>query len=447
MGFEGRPGAGTVAPMTEQSTRADSPIRVGILGCGTVGSSLVKLIRDEAVAVKSRTGIDLAVTRVAVRNLSAERAVDLEDGVLTRDAASLAADPEIDVVVETIGGIEPARHLILSALEAGKPVVTANKELVANCGAELFEAANRNGVDLLFEAAVGGGIPLIRVLRESLVGERITTMMGIVNGTTNYILTKMTEEGAPYAAALADAQELGYAEADPTADVEGFDAGAKAAIMATVAFGVGVVPGDVYQEGISRITPTDIEAAERLDHVIKLLAIVERVGSSVSARVHPAIVSKTHPLASVRDSFNAVFVQGEAVDDLMLYGRGAGGAPTASAMFGDLIEAAVNLRRGTHNELWGLEAADVLPIDETSSAFYVPIDVVDAPGVLASVATVFGEHGVSISSMEQHDEGDNAKLLLITHSAREADMQATLSQLKTLDSVLRVGNLIRVIGS
>ncbi|MEZ5281985.1 MAG: homoserine dehydrogenase [Acidimicrobiales bacterium] len=433
--------------MTDSPTRADSPIRVGILGCGTVGSSLVKLIRDEADAVRTRTGIELEVARVAVRNLSAERAIDLEPGVLTRDSAALVADPEVDIVVETIGGIEPARHLTLAALQAGKPVITANKELVANCSAELFEAANRSGVDLLFEAAVGGGIPLIRVLRESLVGERITTMMGIVNGTTNYILTKMTDEGAPYATALADAQQLGYAEADPTADVEGFDAGAKAAIMATVAFGVGVVPGDVYQEGISRITPTDIEAARRLDHVIKLLAIVERSGDAVSARVHPAIVPANHPLASVRDSFNAVFIQGQAVDDLMLYGRGAGGAPTASAMFGDLIEAAVNLRRGTHNELWGLEAAAVVPIDETSSAFYVPIDVVDAPGVLAAVATVFGRHEVSISSMEQHDEGDNAKLLLITHQAREADMQATVAELRTLEPVLKVGNLIRVIGS
>jgi homoserine dehydrogenase len=285
------------------------------------------------------------------------------------------------------------------------------------------------------------------VLRESLVGEQIRRIMGIVNGTTNYILTKMTEEGAAYGDVLAEAQRLGYAEADPTADVEGFDAGAKAAIMATIAFGQRVVAGDVYREGIAHITPGDIEAARRLGHVIKLLAIAERVDGEVAVRVHPAMVPSTHPLASVRDSFNAVFVQGDAVDDLMLYGRGAGGFPTASAVLGDVIVAATDLRRGTPRRLGVQGEARVRPIDETSSAFYLHLDVVDRPGVLAEVAGVFGSHDVSIRSMEQDGRGDEAELMFITHAAREADVQATVRDLRGLASVRRVGALIRVVAA
>ncbi len=423
------------------------PVRVGILGCGTVGSALVRLIEAEAPAVEERTGLALEVVRVAVRNVSARREVDLPEGVITRDAQSVVTDPDIDVVVETIGGIEPARQLILTALKSGKPVVTANKELVANCGRELFEAADAGGVDLMFEAAVGGGIPLIRVLRESLVGEPIRRMMGIVNGTTNYILTRMTEDEAEYSDVLAEAQRLGYAEADPTADVEGFDAGAKAAIMATVGFGVSVVAGDVYQEGISTLGRADIEAAARLDHVIKLLAIVERVEGDVAVRVHPAMVPANHPLAAVRDSFNAVFVQGEAVGDLMLYGRGAGGFPTASAMMGDLITAAEHLVQGISDSMGNLPDATIRPIDESLSAFYLRLDVEDRPGVLAAVATVFGEHGVSIRLMEQEGTGDGAKIVFITHQARERDLHRTLVGLEDLDTVVRVGSLIRVIES
>ena len=424
-----------------------SPVRVGILGCGTVGGSLIQLIQEDADTIRERTGVQLEVTRVAVRNLSAERSVELPDGVLTRDAAGLVNDPEIDAVVETIGGIEPARQLLIDALKGGKPVVTANKELVANVGAELFEAAAAGGVDLMFEAAVAGGIPLIRVLRESLIGERLTRAMGIVNGTTNFILTKMTEEGADYGEVLAEAQSLGYAEADPTADVEGHDAGAKAAILATIAFGERVVAGDVYQEGISRVTPSDIAAAASMGHVIKLLAVVERSAGEIAVRVHPTMVPNTHPLASVRDSFNAVFLEGEAVGDLMLYGRGAGGAPTASAVLGDLIGAARNLRRGVADGFGQMPDATIRPIDETSSAFYLQVDVVDAPGVLAAVAGVFGTHGVSIRSMEQEGQGETAHLVFITHLAREADMQATIRDLRDLEQVHDVGALIRVIGS
>jgi homoserine dehydrogenase len=428
------------------SSPVSSPVRVGVLGCGTVGGSLIQLIRDGAADIAERTGVQLEVARVAVRNLSAERSVELPEGMLTRDAHGLVTDPEIDVVVETIGGIEPARQLVLDALKGGKPVITANKELVANVGAELFEAASAGGVDLMFEAAVAGGIPLMRVLRESLIGERISRLMGIVNGTTNFILTKMTEDGADYGEVLAEAQQLGYAEADPTADVEGLDAGAKAAIMATVAFGARVVAGDVYQEGISRVTPGDIAAAAAMGHVIKLLAVVERDGGEVAVRVHPTMVPRDHPLASVRDSFNAVFLEGEAVGDLMLYGRGAGGFPTASAMLGDLISASRNLRRGVADGFGRLTEARIRPIDETSSAFYLQLDVDDAPGVLAAVAGVFGEHEVSIKSMEQEGQGEIAHLVFITHLAREASMQATIRGLRDLDEVRAVGALIRVIG-
>ncbi|HET7489321.1 MAG TPA: homoserine dehydrogenase [Acidimicrobiales bacterium] len=422
------------------------PVRVGLLGCGNVGSALVQLLTADADGVARRTGLRFEVARVAVRNVARQRAVELPDGCLTHDADAVVDDPDIDVVVELIGGIEPARRLILGALKHGKPVVTGNKELLANVGAELFEAAATAGVDLLYEASVAGGIPLIRPLRESLAGERITRVMGIVNGTTNYILTRMTEEGAFYGDALAEAQGLGFAERDPTADVEGFDAGAKAAIIASIAFGVTVVAGDVYREGISGITPGDIDVARRLGYVVKLLAIAERHGEAVAVRVHPAMIPATHPLASVRESFNAVFIEGEAVGELMLYGRGAGGMPTASAVLGDLVDAAHNLRVGGAGRTGTLGSGAILAVDELSSQFYLHLDVVDRPGVLAAVATVFGGHGVSIRSMEQEGLGDEARLVFITHLARESDMQATLGELAHLDVVKRIGSLIRVVG-
>jgi homoserine dehydrogenase len=414
-----------------------------------VGAALVQLVEEQAAPIEARTGIHLAVTRVAVRNLSREREVTLADGVLTRDPESVVEDPAVDVVVEVMGGIEPARELILAALAGGKPVVTANKELLANHGTELFAAADAAGRDLLFEAAVAGGIPLIRALRESLRGEPIDRVLGIVNGTTNYILTKMAEDGADYADALAEAQRLGYAERDPTADVEGFDAGAKAAIIATIAFGARVRAGDVYHEGISRITADDIDAAHRLGYVVKLLAIAERDAATgdIAVRVHPAMVPRHHPLASVRESYNAVFVEGGAVGSLMFYGRGAGGRPTASAVLGDLIDAAVNLRHGFHGALGSFGKATVRPIDETSAEYYLPLEVLDRPGVLHAVTGVFARHGVSIRAAEQVGMGDDARLVFITHEAREADVQTTLRELRELDVVKQVGGLLRVIGS
>jgi homoserine dehydrogenase len=430
------------------SSPVNSTVRVGVLGCGNVGAALVQLVAQQHKAIAARTGIDLQVTRVAVRNLSRVRDVELADGVLTRDTAAVVADPDVDVVVEVIGGIEPARELIRTALTNGKPVVTANKELLANVGAELFAAAEDAGLDLLFEAAVAGGIPIIRPLRESLRGEPIRRVLGIVNGTTNYILTKMTEDGADYGVALAEAQRLGYAERDPTADVEGFDAGAKAAIIASIAFGRSVVAGDVYHEGISGITAFDIATARRLGYVVKLLAICEHDDGSdeVAVRVHPAMVPVSHPLASVRDSFNAVFVEGAAVGSLMFYGRGAGGMPTASAVLGDLIDAAVNLKLGMHGTLGTFARARIRPIDETSAEYCLRLDVADRPGVLHAVTGVFAEHGVSIRTAEQEGLGDDARLVFITHPAREADVQATLRELRDLDVVRDVGGLLRVVG-
>ncbi len=423
-------------------------VRVGVLGCGNVGAAFVELVTRQADTIEARTGIRLEVTRVAVRNVARDRDVALPEGLLTRDAAAVVADPDIDVVVEVIGGIEPARELIRTALANGKPVVTANKELLANVGAELFDAADAAGRDLLFEAAVAGGIPLIRPLRESLRGEPVRRVMGIVNGTTNYILTKMTDEGADYGEALAEAQRLGYAERDPTADVEGFDAGAKAAIIASIAFGVRVVAGDVYHEGISAVTPADIALARRLGYVIKLLAICERDdGGAVAVRVHPAMVPVGHPLAGVRDSFNAVFVEGDAVGQLMFYGRGAGGYPTASAVLGDVIDAAVNLRQGTHAPLGRRPRATIVPIDEVRAEYELPLEVADRPGVLHAVTGVFARHGVSIRAAEQEGLGDGARLVFITHMAREADVRATLKDLRELDVVRRVGAPLRVIGA
>jgi homoserine dehydrogenase len=422
-------------------------VRIGVLGCGNVGASFVQLVAEQADAIEARTGLRLEVTKVAVRNVSRERGVALPDSVVTRDAHAVVADPDIDLVVEVIGGIEPARELIVAALAAGKPVVTANKELLANVGSELFAAADAAEVDLLFEAAVAGGIPLIRALRESLRGEPIYRVLGIVNGTTNYILTKMTEEGADYSAALAEAQALGFAERDPTADVEGFDAGAKAAIIASIAFGVRIVAGDVYHEGISRISAHDIAVAKRLGYVVKLLGIAEQLpDGAVAVRVHPTMVPLTHPLASVRESYNAVFVEGRAVGSLMFYGRGAGGLPTASAVLGDVIDAASNLAKGTHGSLGTFAKAVTLPIDETSAEYLLSLSVADEPGVLHAVTGVFARHGVSIRAAEQVGLGSGARLVFITHDAKEKAVQATLRELRELDVVIDVGGLLRVIG-
>jgi homoserine dehydrogenase len=425
----------------------DSTIHVGLLGCGNVGAALARLVDEHADLITNRAGVAIEITRVAVRDPSRRRDVKLAPEQFTDDAAAIVADPDIDVVVEVIGGVEPARSLIAAALHAGKPVVTGNKELIAKHGPELFEAAAAAGVDLLFEASVAGGIPLIRPLRESLAGDRIRRVTGIVNGTTNYILTRMTEQGSSFAEALADAQTLGYAEADPTADVEGHDAAAKAAIIATVAFGARVRLDDVHTEGITGITDDDIASARLLGYVVKLLAVAEEIDGDVAVRVHPAMVPLHHPLAAVRDSFNAVLIEGEAVGELMLYGRGAGGGPSASAVLGDLIDAVRNLVAGGKGAtLTGLVDRPIRPIGELESQFYLFMEVADRPGVLAAIAGEFGHHGVSIQSMEQRGLGDDARLVFITHRAREQDLRATLAALREVEPVHRVGSVLRVTG-
>ena len=421
-------------------------VRVGLLGCGTVGGSFCELVAAQRSDIESHSGLTLEITAVAVRNLDADRPVARE--LLTLDARAVATSPDVDVVVETMGGIEPTREIVLSALAAGKPVVTANKELLAHHGAELYAAADTAGVDLLFEASVAAGIPLIRPLRESLAGERISRIMGILNGTTNYILSQMTEHGAEYSDALAEAQELGFAEADPTADVEGHDAASKVAILATLAFGQTVTGSDVFTEGIAALTSEDISNAARLGHVIKLLGIVEMCDDDrIAARVHPAMVPTTHPLASVRDSFNAVYVEGAGVDQLMFYGRGAGGYPTAAMMLGDTIDAGLNVLRSTHRPFGVHATAAIRPMNELRSAFYVSLDARDEPGVLAAIASVFGEHGVSIQSMEQLGLGDQARLIFITHEAVEGNVRFTLADLYELDVVKNIGQVIRVVGT
>ncbi|MGD1011516.1 MAG: homoserine dehydrogenase [Acidimicrobiales bacterium] len=439
------------APQAGDTTGGE--VRVGLLGYGNVGVAFTRLIDSQGEAIALRTGLELSVTRIAVRNPDKPRpgsAMSDAGERLCGDAARLVKDPAIDVIVELIGGVEPARSLVLAALDAGKPVVTANKELLAGFGAELLAAAEQGGVDLLFEASVAGAIPLIRLLNDSLAGERIVRVMGIVNGTTNFILTSMSEEGCDYETALAEAKALGYAEPDPTADVEGLDAQAKAAILAGIAFDADVVQSDVFVEGITAIGASDIAFVRKLGYEVKLLAVVERVGSdsapAVAVRVHPAMVPREHPLASVRGPFNAVFVQGDTAGELMVYGRGAGGTATASAVLGDLVAAAHHLREETRGRPVRRERVKIQPISALCTQYYVTVDVKDQPGVLAAVARVFGEHNVSIQSMEQLDLGDGARLVLITHTAREADVQATLASLGGLDVVARVGALLRLIG-
>jgi len=442
------------SPATSASGRNRDIVRVGVLGAGNVGGALVHLLVEEADAIARRSGVRLEVAGVAVAEPSRARP-RIPAELVTGDAKGLVTDSRVDVVVELIGGVDPARSFVESALASGKPVVTANKELIAAHGAALAAAAVSAGVDLFYEAAVAGAIPIIRPLRESLAGEEVRRVMGIVNGTTNFILTTMSEQGASYTQALAEAQRLGLAERDPSADVDGHDAAAKAAILASLAFGCEVVASDVAREGISSVDPVDVEFASRLGYVVKLLAVAERIGGNkgsgdggpeVSVRVHPAMLPRTHPLASVRGAFNAVFVEGEEAGELMLYGRGAGGRPTASAVLGDVIEAARHLRGGFSASPVRREPGRMHPADDLRSAWYLNIDVADRPGVLASVASVFGDNEVSIRSMEQVGMGDEARLIFVTHIARQGDLMRTLEGLRGLDAVDHIGGVLRIVG-
>ena len=427
---------------------ATSSVRVALLGCGNVGSALAELILTRQDDIAARTGIRLELVGIAVSDGDRDRPASIPAELFVTDGAALVVRPDVDVVVELIGGLQPAQQFIETALRAGKPVVTANKAVLAVSGAELAELADARGVDLLYEAAVAGAIPIVRALRESLAGEQIVRVMGIVNGTTNFILTRMEEDGVDFADALVEAQRLGLAERDPTADVEGHDAAAKAAILAALAFGSDVVDVDVHREGISGIRAVDVAYANRLGYSVKLLAVAELVdgGPELSVRVHPAMVPKAHPLASVRGAFNAVFVEGAVSGELMLYGRGAGGEPTASAVLGDLVDAARNLRAGAPAPAPKRTSITVRPQPELRSAFYLSMDVTEGLGVLAAVAKVFGDHKVSIRAMEQVGWDDEARLIFLTHKAREGDLLGTIDELRLLQAVDRVGGVLRVIG-
>ena len=418
-----------------------------MLGAGVVGSQIARLLIANKSDLASRAGANLELVSIAVKDSKLKRD-GISAALLTNDAKSIVNDPQIDLVIEVIGGIDPAKELILTALKNGKSVVTANKALLAKHGAELYAAADKANVDLYYEAAVAGAIPILRPLRESLVGDHVIRVMGIVNGTTNYILTKMDENGAAFADALKEAQALGFAESDPTADIEGFDAAAKAAILAGLAFHSRVTDNDVYREGISKITAADVKVAKAMEMVIKLLAIAELTPEgAVSVRVHPALISRTHPLASVRDSFNAVFVEAESAGQMMFYGKGAGGAPTASAILGDLVAVA----RHKVNGGIGPKESDyadlkIAQIGQTKTRYLIRLNVADKPGVLESVAHVFASHQVSIQTVRQTGAGDKAELIVMTHSSNESSLSATVKDLKNLPVVTDVASVLRVEG-
>lgn len=425
-------------------------LSVVVLGGGTVGAQVVRLLEEQADDLTARVGARLEVTGVGVRDVARERP-GIRRELLTADLAGLL-DTQPDLVVELMGGIEPAKELILHALRSGASVVTANKALMATHGAELHAAARAADVDLYYEAAVAGAIPLLRPLRESLAGDRIRRVLGIVNGTTNYILSQMSSTGASFDDALAGAQALGYAEADPTADVEGLDAAAKVAILASLAFHTRVTLADVDVSGITAVTADDVAAAGQMGYVIKLLAVAELLEDGddvgVSVGVHPTLVPQTHPLAGVRDAFNAVFIEADAAGEVMFYGRGAGGVPTASAVLGDIVSTARNRVAGSTGPGESSYAdLPVLPVGAASTAYFVHLRVLDRPGVLAAVAGVFAVHGASIRSLTQKGEGDQAELLILTHLAREADLAATVTDLRDQPSVAEVVGFMRVIGA
>jgi homoserine dehydrogenase len=424
-------------------------VRIALLGCGVVGSQVVRLLDEQADDLTARVGAPLELAGVAVRRPA--RHADLPADLVTTDADELVAREDVDVVVEVIGGIDPVRGLLLKALSGGKSVVSANKALLAEDGATLHDAAARAGVDLYYEAAVAGAIPLLRPLRESLAGDRITRVMGIVNGTTNFILSRMDATGAGFGEALAEATALGYAEADPTADVDGFDAAAKAAILAGLAFHTRVTMSDVHREGIGEVSAADMASAKAMGCTIKLLAICERRlddgAERVAVRVHPAMLPLSHPLAGVGDAFNAVFVEAEAAGSLMFYGRGAGGAPTASAVLGDLVAVArnrVSASRGAGESAYA--ELPVQPMGETRTRYHIALDVADEPGVLAAVAGAFAELGVSIQTVRQEGRGDAATLVVVTHTARDADLAATVHRLSAMPFVRRAASVMRVEG-
>jgi homoserine dehydrogenase len=447
--------------IVSQRDKQTKPLRVALLGCGVVGSAVARLLTVNAGDLSARVGRPLQIVGIAVRRPGKDRsAAGVDSSLFTTDAHALVA--RADVVIEVIGGIEPARTLILAAMKHGASVVTANKALLAEDGPRLYQAAKEYDVDLYYEASVAGAIPLLRPLRESLLGDDVSRILGIVNGTTNYVLDKMDTTGAGFADAVEQAQALGYAEADPTADVEGFDAAAKAAILASLAFHTRVSAKDVYREGITEISAADIKAARDMDCVVKLLAICERIkgtgdgsGGGISVRVHPAMIPRTHPLAGVREAYNAVFVEAESAGSLMFYGQGAGGEPTASAVLGDVVAVArhkVVGGRGPGESTY--KDLPILAMGQAVTRYHIRLDVTDRPGVLAQVALAFAEHEVSIETVRQqallpNPEGPGegrASLVVVTHSASDAALSATVDVLGSLSTVRGVTSVMRVEG-
>ncbi len=421
-------------------------LRVALLGCGVVGSQVARLLAEQSADLTVRAGARLELAGIAVRRLSHPRP-GINPSLLTADAMTLATRPDVDIVVEVIGGIEPARSLLLAAMKTGKSVVTANKALLAEQGEEIHAASRACGADLYYEASVAGAIPLLRPLRESLAGDTVHRVLGIVNGTTNFILDRMDTSGADFAESLEEAQALGYAEPDPTADVEGFDAAAKAAILAGLAFHTKVTAADVHREGITEVTAADIASARVLGRTVKLLAICERFDGGVAVRVHPAMIPRSHPLAAVGGAYNAVFVEARSAGRLMFYGAGAGGTPTASAVLGDIVAVARNRLAGTRGpELSTYAELPVLPMGDTLTRYHVSLDVADRPGVLAPVAEAFARHDVSIQAVRQTSRGDQALLIIVTHEARDAALAATVSELRALPVVRAVASVMRVEG-
>ena len=422
------------------------PIRIALIGAGTVGSKVASLMLEQSADLEARSGAPLVLVGVGVKDANKQRP-GIPKELITSDVSSLLAK-DIDILVEVMGGIEPARTYILDAMSRGISVVTANKELLARDGATLAAAAEKNNVDLYYEASVAGAIPLLRPLRESLVGDRVKKVLGIVNGTTNYILTKMDETGASFEDALAEAQKLGYAETNPSADIDGHDAAAKAAIVAQLAFHTRVTIDDVYCEGISKVSAKDVKAAKEMGFVIKLLAIAERLDEeSIVVRVHPAMIPRSHPLASVREAFNAVFVEAEAAGSLMFYGRGAGGAPTASAVLGDLVAVARNKmsgRRGPGESIYA--DLKVKSVDNAQTSYYISLQVEDKPGVLAQISQKIADNKVSIQTVRQDGLENDAQLVIRTHIALERDLAKTLEALRNLDAVKEISDYMRVEG-
>ena len=422
-------------------------VRVGLIGLGTVGSGVVEILRRHRDDFRRRAGVDIELAMFAERNTARFADLGLPQEQCVTDAQAVIDDPSIEVVIELIGGTGVAREVVLAALGAGKSVVTANKALLASHGEEVMAAAEANGVDILFEASVGGGIPIIGPLKHSLTSNEIQTVMGIVNGTTNYMLTRMAEDGLDYDTALAEAQAKGFAEADPTADVDGFDAAAKIAILASIAFNSRVVIGQVPAEGIRALAPEDIAYAREMGYTIKLLAIARRTDTGVDVRVHPTMIPSSHPLASVNGVYNAIYVVGDAVGETMFFGEGAGSLPAASAVVGDLVEEARRLQSGCA-PLVGCtctEKLDVRDISTLESEYYIRLDVADKTGVLAAVATVFGHHGVSIGSViQKRAEGGSAQIVYVTHTACEADVRTALAEIEALEVVNGIASVIRV---